>query len=276
LCRKLSAVMFVHRVINGYNQPRMYENILIDSGLTDKQATVYGVLISTGDLSAQDIVSLTKLKRATVYDTLKSLSKEGLVTTFIKDKKTYFHPEHPYSVREVALKRKNSVDHGLNQLESSMNDLVSEYMTSTHTPGVLVFEGREEVKKVYEDLLQEGKEILSIVQPANIDPPLYKWLTTTFVKKRVSKKIPARVVVAGASNEATVYSELDKKELRGSRTIEDPLFQVGIEFMVYGNKVAYVSFSKNADIMGIIIQNQFIASAMKSVWQIVWRSANGK
>src|SRR5262245_40680703 len=52
-------------------------NLLIDAGLSDKEACVYLALLEAGQATVSRIAEGTKLKRPTVYVTLKSLAEKG-------------------------------------------------------------------------------------------------------------------------------------------------------------------------------------------------------
>jgi sugar-specific transcriptional regulator TrmB len=59
-------------------------------GLSDKEAAVYLASLNLGPASVQDLSHKSKVNRATTYVVIESLTTQGLMSTFVKDKKRYF------------------------------------------------------------------------------------------------------------------------------------------------------------------------------------------
>ncbi len=231
------------------------------------------ILIEHGALPIQEITKKTKLKRATIYKVLYGLEDKGLVVKFKKNKKIHFKPEHPYKLLEMLQAQTLKYEHGLSNLENSINEITSAYNLTQNQPGVRVFEGIEGVKQVYMDTLNEGKEILAILKPGDFDPTLVRWLDTYYTKNRASRGIHAKVIVA-KDRKSEHYLERDKKELRTTAVIPANKFKLGTEVNIYGEKVAFITFPKQKNLIAIIIHNKLVSDTMRALWQLAWDHAN--
>lgn len=251
----------------------MYKDVLEKSGLKSGEAEIYDILLQYGDSPASDLTSKTKFKRGMVYKYLKDLKQQDLVSTYQKNKKTYFKPKHPYNLME-------SIESVLNQakaqetiLKATLPQLVSTFNTTENKPGVRIFEGIEGIKEVYKDTLRENpKEILGILQTSQVEPEIYKWLTTTYARKRSSQGIRAKVITT-SDKKLTKYVEKNEEEKRETRIVPKQDFPIAVEMNIYNNKVAFMNFKKGENHIGIIINNKLIADTMKALFSLAWEGA---
>jgi len=244
----------------------MYANVLSKSGLKSGEAEIYDALIQHGNLPASELTSKTKYKRGMVYKFLDDLKKKGLVSTFTKNKKTYFKAEHPYKLMQEI---EGSIQQARVQqatLEAVLPQIISSFSAMENEPGVRVYEGIEGIKEVYMDTLRDKNEIWAILQTAEVEPSLYKWLNEFYAPERKKEGIHAKVI---ASQDSRV-EEYAEKELRETRVVSKKRFPVSIEMDIYGNKVAFINFKKGAAYVGIIINNSLVATSMKALFTLAW------
>lgn len=241
-------------------------------GLTQKEAELYELLLRVGEAPAQEIIRESKLKRATVYKSLYSLEKKGLVTHKDISKKIHFRPESPTKLLSFAEKQYTVLEEAKESLQSFLPHLSSQYVLSVEKPVVSTFEGREGLQKIYEDILTVGKDIYAVLHTEELDEKMYGWLTKSFVPRRVKLDIHAHVIVASGEM-AKDYRRRDKTSLRTSILVPYSKFPFQHEADIYGDKVAFINFRKDSHMIGVIIHHPLIAKTMKAWFDLSWQGA---
>lgn len=255
-----------------YTYDRMRYSFLSTFGLTEKEIALYELLLSHGKLSAGDIVKESKLKRPTVYQSLYVLQKKGLVTQFESGKKIHFKVEPPTKLLDLANNQLKNVQESHKELSSLISNLNSQYILSVEKPVIAVFEGVEGLKEIYDDMLTVGKPIFAALTTDEVDPQLYKWLTTVFAKKRAELKITAEVLVASGEN-TQEYVSKNRDELRQTKTVDKTKYPFQHEIDIYGDKIAFVNYKKGEHLIGVVVQNPFISKTMKALFDVAWDGA---
>lgn len=250
----------------------MYEKILKDSGLKDKESQLYGILLEKGASPASEIIKSSKLKKGIVYKTLYDLEAKKLISQYTENKKLYFKPEHPFRLAELADAQLKASQNQHLTLETYLPQLVSAFKTTGNQPGVKIYEGIEGIKEVYNDTLKEKATISAILQTSEVEPKIYSWLTRHYAKKRTELGIWANVIVAQDSKSKD-YIRKNEKEHRETRSVPKERFPIGIEVDIYGDKVAFINFKKGQDLIGIIIHNPLIANTMRALFSLSWEQA---
>ncbi len=242
-------------------------------GLTDTESQLYDLLLRLGEVPVRTIIKESKLKRPTVYKALYTLERKGLVTKRDIRKRIHFRPESPAKLQELADKKYQQLEHAKESLNALLPSLALNYTVSTERPVVRVHEGVDGLKQIYEDLLIEGKPIYAILQAANVEPELYKWLTTKFVKKRARAKIHVKAIVA-SSTASREYLKKSREEYRIARLVDARQFPFQHEIDIYGDKVAIIHYKKDEPLIGMVIHHPQIALTMKAWFDLAWAAAN--
>ncbi len=251
----------------------MFKDVLKDSGLENKEPIVYDSLLHLGDSPASEIINHSGLKRGIVYKTLDDLEEKGLVKKYQKNKKTYFKPEHPYKLSEIVESELQEAQNHKLTLQTYLPQILSTFNVTENKPGVKVFEGIEGIKEVYKDtLLEKPEEIMGILQTSEVEPAIYKWLTTHYAPQRAKEGIWAKVITT-TDKKLEQYIDRNEEEKRETRVVPKKKFPVAIEMNIYGNKVAFMNFKKGESHIGIIINNKLIADTMRALFSLAWEDA---
>lgn len=249
--------------------PTFFETI----GLTATEARLYELLLKLGEVSAGRLIAETSLKRPTVYKSLYTLERKGLVKKQEKGKIIHFRPEPPTSLLSLAEEQYKTLERAKKDLQSLLPQLTSTYTLAVEKPVMRLFEGVDGLKDIYEDTLTEAKPIYAVLQTAEVEPHLYKWLTTTYVKKRAKLGISAQVIVA-SGKWSKDYITRDKEEGRATRMVPSETFPFQHEVLIYGPKVGFVHYKKNDALIGIILHHPQIAVTMKAMFDLAWEGAS--
>lgn len=238
-------------------------------GLTEKEIDLYKLLLSKGELSAGVIVKESKLKRATVYQSLYSLQKKEIISQTEIGGKIHFKLEPPTKLLELANDQLRNFEESQRQLMGVMTSLNSQYILAVEKPVIAAFEGIEGLKEIYNDTLAVGKPIYAALTADEIDPELKKWLDTVYVKKRAEHKITAYVLVA-EGEKAKEYTSRNKEAFRETKLVDKKRYPFMHEIDIYGEKVAFINYRTGKKLLGIVIHHPQISATMKALFDIAW------
>ena len=122
------------------------------AGLSEKQATLYRLLLTDGETRPSTLSKKSGIKRGNVYALLKYLSFRGLVSEFEKEKVTYFRPEPPEKIASLIEAREKDVNIAKSLAADLLPRLTSQWKTSINRPIVQIYEGKDGMEKVLEDI----------------------------------------------------------------------------------------------------------------------------
>ena len=250
----------------------MYKKVLENSGLKTGEAEIYDILLQYGDSPASDITSKTKHKRGMVYKFLDDLEKRGLVSTYKKNKKTYFRPEHPHRLLNTIEADLHEARTQRTALESILPSLDEAYRMNQTRPVVKYYEGIKGIKKVFEDIYSPKDEpVYGCVDLEKADKALPSLIVEDLIPLRIKNKLMAITFIADSKQAREVYKK-DSFSYRESKLISKKKYPIPAEIDVYEDKVAMLGFDKEK-FTGVIVQNKDIATSLKSIFKLAFNNA---
>ncbi len=250
----------------------MKNSILETIGLSEKEATLYELLLESGEKPAGVLAARAHMKRASAYHALYGLQEKGLVSSREKGKKIHFRLEPPDRLVAMADREAHRREQAKNDLLAMIPAYMSAYVLSVEKPIVTMFEGVKGLKEIYQDTLREKKPIYAVLTTAVVEPELFRWLTTSYGKIRAQKNIKAQVIVSSGTW-VKEYEQKNSEELRETIQVPHSLFPFQHEVDIYGNKVAFINYKKGEPLIGVVIHNEQIAKTMKAWFDLAWRGA---
>ncbi len=130
------------------------------------------------------------------------------------------------------------------------------------------YEGTEGLRDVYEDTLTSSEPILAY---ASIDD-MHKALPNYFpeyYKRRAQKGISIKGIVP-MTEKALERSNFNTSEKREIAFVPPDKYYFSPEINIYDNKVMIASWREK---LGIIIESEEIADAMKKIYELAWARA---
>lgn len=245
------------------------KTLLLDAGLSDKEAKVYLVLLEKGTLSAPEIVKASGLKKGITYTILHKLALEELVVQFERDKKLHYQPSDPTKLKAMVERRKKAMDEVAKRIDSSLPALTSSYKLAVGKPTIQYYEGEEGIKAVFENIYGKKEKDPNVygcvdLEKANTVFPSY--IINKLIPKRIRNKIVAHTFIAN-SPLAQEIANKDAQELRQSVLLDKTIYPLPAEIDVYEDKVAMLSFERN-QFIGILITNQAFADSLRSIFRL--------
>ncbi len=244
----------------------MYEEVLRQFGLRDKEINIYLTLLNLGSASVRKIAEMSGINRGTSYDVLRDLADLGLVRYFEKKNHQYFSCEDPAKLISILEKREEKIGKIKNELTDVVRDLQAIYGRRSQKPFVKYYEGFSGAKEILTDVLKivsklEEKEYY-VYSTDSIRNYLYRSFKD-FSAKRIEKNISVKVLAIGKGG------ELRGKDER--KWIEKTSENAPNYIIIYGNKVAFISINSENEPMGIIIEDSATSRMQKTIFKSLWK-----
>ncbi len=247
---------------------KIHKKLMAALGFSDKKAMVFTALLQLGECTASDIAKKARLKRTTVYNILPELLEEGYIkSSRSKDIKKFFI-DSPDIILEKARERADTV-------EKILPDIRSIFSIVNNKPKITVLEGFAGIKEIYEDFIKSTPKGGTVVCYAGSTRDIFNYLPEEFLysymDKRLSKNISMKII-AGHSKLTERMTSDAKAELRQIRTSKAAGFNFTGEAIIYGDKVAFISYKEN--FLCTLIESKEIAMMQRAVFELAWQSAD--
>lgn len=238
--------------------------------LTPKERTIFLKVLALGPQAASSIARQLEIPRNTVRSILDGLVKRGVVVQTRRASTQYYAAETIDNIERMLKRRSAQVQEELKAQQEALASAKSELLSWTHSltrPKITFYEGISGVEKVYEDTLTADR-LRSWASVDDMLQTLPEYFDTYF-KRRSSKGIHMTSIHPDTPV-ARERKSRDKGELRTSALVPSKKFHFTPEIQVYGNKVNIVSWKEK---LGIIIESQEIADAMKAIFDLSFEAA---
>lgn len=236
-------------------------------GFSDKEASVYIALLELGKGTVSDISKKAGISRTTGYDVLISLSNKGVVSVSGKEPKQEYVAESPTSIVEYLKKQKEELETEIAKSESLINELNLIHNVKNR-PKIRFYEGKEGLKQVYEDTLTSSESIRAYATVDDMHNALPEYFPE-YYKRRAKKDIFIRAIVPSTDigKERKIHDQEEKREIS---FVPKDKYYFSPEINIYDNKVMIASWREK---LGIIIESEEIADAMKKIYELTWERA---
>ncbi len=252
-----------------YNNYNMLEKYLEDIGLTDKEATIYLALLQVDGTTALDLSKKTKINRSTVYVTIESLAKKGLVSETTIGKKTQFQAEPPERIGTYIERRKVQLTEQSNRLKDILPEIKSIQRESGERPVVKYFEGKEGILSMLEEVFgpedEKSADVMNVIYP---EDKLREIFTEServkYRNLRLSRHIKSKAIYTSVSESRPSDSTGDRMRIDWGK------YPVMCDITIYKDKISIGIVGKK--LSGIFVQSQDLADTLRSLFAIVFDS----
>lgn len=242
---------------------------LSNLGLTQEESKVYLGTLELGGSYASNIARKSGVNRATCYHTLNNLIQKGLISSYTKGKVLWFNAEPPEKFIKIQKEK-------LQQAKDLLPQLLSLTSTFAFKPKIKFFEGIENIKSIFEDLLTtKEKEILgytNIKTLANLFPEFFR----NFCKQKIKKGIKTRYLSPATGQGVDIVDQFYPKNYDPNLVevllVNREEFFFENDISIYENKVAVLSLNPKEPI-AVLIESETFAKSMKSIFDLAWLGA---
>lgn len=227
------------------------ENTLKEFGLTEHETKVYLALLKNGASLAGRISRITGVHRRNVYDITERLIKKGVVGYILKNNRRFFEAVNPEKFLDILKERENNLMENLSYLKDIYSSTKEKQETN-------FYKGVEGLKSVFQDQLEENKEVLILGASHSafeVLPFYFKW----YDKDRVKRRIKARIIAS---------ENLEKKIPLAEIRLLPQEYANPLAINIYKDKVAIILWKKSP--IAIVIKEKEIADSYRKYFEIMW------
>jgi len=224
-------------------------------GMNDNNVRVYVFLLKSGVSTAPEISKSTSIDKATVYRSLDNLSKMGYVSEVVVKNVKRFNAAPPHKLID-------KVKELHEELEEVVPELAKLTAMQRTTAQVELYQGKEGIKTVMQDILNEGKPyyIIGHAETFFDEVPIYCDIWISRIEK---KQVKGKLLCPREENFKIAKTE----ELRD---LPKELASL-ISTWIYGDKVAQFIMTRPAYV--VLINNKDVAESNKKLFEYVWKLA---
>jgi sugar-specific transcriptional regulator TrmB len=244
--------------------------LLEDIGLTTAQALAYQALIKSGSASAPIIAEHINESRSNTYKLLDKLCDLGLATKDTSSSKVRYFPSSPAALEQFIQRQSAEIQLRERKLKAQMPNLLDFFFAHSEQPSIRYFQGKEGIQQIFGDMLKTGQDIYLMRSPADVsfyDEEFF----SMFRKKRA--KLGIKTYALTPDVPSAVHSpETDAQNLFIRSWISPDAYTANVEWDIYGDKVALISYGEEA--MGMIIESAQIAESFRQIFQLVRKASS--
>jgi len=237
------------------------KSVLEEAGLTENEAQVYLILLNIGEATIYQIADKVKISRPNIYDVVKTLKEKGLVSEMIKKNIKHFKAITPEKLLEI-IQRKEK-----NFLEI-LPELNTLYKTTEKKPVIEVFQGKEGLMTLMNDMIKTKKQILIFNQMTKklFKKYISQHYAERFFKEKNNFKIKTRALYS--HDEAPIKA----KGYTVKKISKENLGNVG--YWIYGDRVGIGIWTEEIIIIRIISED--VARIYRKSFELIWKGINAK
>jgi sugar-specific transcriptional regulator TrmB len=233
---------------------------LKELNLENNEIKVYLSCLSLGSAKVQEIAKKSKLIRTTTYGVLKTLIEKGLVSITQKNNVSHYQAADPNQLLEILEEKKKKINSILPTLEKIKKEIPKQH-------NVQLFEGKEGLKTIFNDLLAKPNTTIKIIGFMRDWPELFGIWTDIYYRKKKENKIKTLVLMDENERKNTQNKTVTNAEFRYLKNLT-----VDAESFIYNDKILFISFEEN-DQKGIVIQDKEMAKLQSILFDKLWSIA---
>lgn len=239
------------------------------AGLSNNEAKCYTELLKKTAWRPSDLAAAIGETRTNCYKILDRLVGYGLAERFDQDKKLHYRATNPSRLLQLVREQRAVREKAEQELELHAQNLMGEYLKTNEQAGVRYFQGKEEIKEIFEEIAASSGEVTFVHTPLGID--FYGFETMHNLRMlAINAGVPRRAltpdnryVKANSYQENDVQSLLDRTWLRA----ED--YTASVEWGAFDGKLYIINYAQEA--LGLIIDSPAIAEAFKQLFTLMER-----
>lgn len=235
-------------------------------GFTERQACIYVTLLRYGKSGAQQLALASGIPRASCYDTLEQLSKQGLVRAVEESGQQVFVTEPPERISLMLALQLEEVQARRRRAELFLPQLSALTGDGTAKPRFRIINDAEELRAIHEEYAMMGKPILQMV---GYDAFL------ELHRESVVQEHTERLQETHSKGRAILVTDLPVDAPAGSgfevRRVPASLMDVKGEMTVCEDHVLLFAYTVNVTAIEII--SPAIANTCRATLELAWQRA---
>lgn len=242
----------------------MFKEALMRADLTPSQAEILDYLYQNKEAKASEIAIRIKRSRAIIYKEAEELTDLGIIEKIEKPGQVaLFKAGHPSLLQRLMDGKENQLKKDKDLLNSYLPDMVSRYNLANNRPGIRFFEGADGMKKIYDEILDEGNDfyLIRTAYEPTYDNQIAP-IVDEFIKERIKRNMKVTAIIpSDIEDEAK-----DAKWILERFNVNKDAYTAPVEIDIFGDKVAILSFGE--ELVGLIVESKQIAQSLRQVFML--------
>ena len=243
------------------------KNILEEVGLPKAEMMVYIALLD-GIQSVREIIKVTNEKRPTIYYSLSSLEKRGLVSKTGKEYGNKFQLEPIDKLIELV----NKTIRKQNLLLERTEKLKNYYPKKFNSNKVVVsnFDNIDSIKSaIFFSLYGKEKLIRTIVPANNFFHELGSDFVEEYVKEKVKRGLKTQAIWEDIPSKETIKKYYSNSEVKQMPISMHNSFETTV--FIYDDKTLYIGPRKENS--AVLIQSKEHSKMMRAIFDTIWENS---
>src|SRR3989338_1860267 len=234
-------------------------------GLSEKESKVYLACLELGDSLASDISLKSNLPRMLVYDLLERLIDLGIISYALRNNIKYFQAADPKELIRLVKEKKESLISIMPELQKLQK------IKGTKRPKVEVYEGKEGMKTVMNDILRSKVAEFLAYGSSRSSFEIIPAFMEEWHKERIKKKVVMKILYNNTS-ESRKKVKTHTNSLQYARyrfmpiTLESPTATI-----IYADRVVLQSWTTEP--FAVLITNKEMADNQRKYFSELWKIA---
>ncbi len=233
---------------------------LIQLGLDQKESAVYLALLELKEATVLEIAKKAQIKRPTAYVVLNQLATKGMASRLLKNRRTFYAPEHPRKLVTEAEMRLKEIKSAAPQLEALLGLVEGK-------PSVMIYEGKENLDIAYDESFAIKGEVL-YMSTIKLSQEVFQ---RTFRKMDLATLGPNFFMreLVDDSEQGKEYQSKVTGPFRKVKRMPAQFLPFNVDIGIFGNRVLITSVSK--EYFTVSLQSPEIAQAFKFLFEAMWQ-----
>lgn len=245
-------------------------DLLIESGLSEKEAAVYLAACELGPAGAQEIANKSGVHRTTAYLCLETLTQQSYISTAEAGGRTVFVASPPDALLEHLRRERLSAADREERLSDALPRLLALYNVEGRKPQVLFMEGKEGLRSqhgVFENLKGPYVQITNFDDAADA----FRGLEITRSEHH------ERLREAGTQGRSLLVTHRMPDEVKLARLPVDTKILPYEKFPIHGEVIVredtVLLFSYKVSVFMTIVRSKTMADAVRALFELAWLGA---
>lgn len=243
------------------------EETLLQLGLTDKESTVYLLLLKSPRLTAQQIADQTEITRTNTYRVIDNLLAQHLI---VRDNSpvSRFSAAEPHALQDILAAQQLQLKQTAKSLSAAMPSFRSQYSLSTDKPGVVHMAGPDGFERLLEDMATSRTEVLLVASDDTPEDDVTLARFRELLMERKQRGVATRALFHDAPYRQRIQDEFHERGI-DVRFIGSTPFKG--EIALYEDNAAFTVYDPL--LTTTVITNAHIADTHRAIFEELWQVA---
>jgi len=232
------------------------EATLKEFGLTEKEASVYLMLIKSGSSTANEIAQKTQVHRINIYDILERLQKKGLVSFVIVGKRKHYEASAPKRILELEEERKQ-------KMKELVAELNTQRVLEKSGQEATIYKDKKGIRAILEDIPKSKTEVYLFASGWGFKENFPGYTDIWHAQFKVNKT-KIKSLISNKFKDIKVPTPIEYRYLPSE-------FVFPSTTVVYENKTLMIMWGSYP--LAILIKGKEISESYKEFFQILWKIA---